>query len=110
MILKHFLKPKWQHSNPVVRLQAIESLGGSDQDVLVEIARSDPDPAVRRSACKRIERLPALGDLAAGDADAGVRELAAARFRTLLSGHGPGHPPLEERIAALQADTSALTR
>jgi len=102
MILKHFLKPKWQHSNPVVRLQAIESLGGSDQDVLVEIARSDPDPAVRRSACKRIERLPALGDLAAGDADAGVRELAAARFRTLLSGHGPGHPPLEERMRLLQ--------
>ena len=60
MILKHFLKPKWRHSNPMVRLQAIESLGSADQDIFFEISRNDADPAVRRSACKRLERLAAL--------------------------------------------------
>ena len=97
MILKHFLKPKWRHSNPMVRLQAIESLGSADQDIFFEISRNDADPAVRRSACKRLERLAALATLAEEDSDAGVRELAAARFRTLLSGQAPGHPPMEER-------------
>jgi len=44
--------PKWQHGNPEVRREAIEQL--DDQQQLLELATSDPDPAVQAAALSRI--------------------------------------------------------
>ncbi len=109
MILKRFIKPKWQHNDPTVRLQAIEELSGVEQATLAGIARNDADPAVRRSACKRIEDLDLLQTLSRDDQDAGVRELAAARCRTLLCGQGAAPLPLEQRLRLLQENSDPRT-
>ena len=103
MILKHFLssKPKWQHSDPEVRRQAVQSIPATDQDTLAQIARDDADPAVRRQACRRLTRLDLLRELSTRDPDAGVRELTAAHFRHLLCSRDPGSPPVEACIAQL---------
>ena len=59
-----------------------------DQANLVQTARNHADPAVRRDACRRIRDLSLLLQIAAEDADAGVREIALGRCRNLLCGSG----------------------
>jgi len=43
-------KPKWKHSNPDVRADAVRSLGDDEAALLANIARSDADARVRRIA------------------------------------------------------------
>jgi DNA repair protein SbcC/Rad50 len=69
-----------------------------DQDGLLRVIRSDADNALRREACRRLCRLPELRGIAEEDMDAGVRELAAARYRKLLCGGEPDAPALAERL------------
>lgn len=68
-----------------------------DQAGLIRVARDAPDAGVRRDACRRIRRLPELRDLAASDPDTGVREVASARYRTLLCGQEES-PDLTQRL------------
>ena len=44
MILSRFLKPKWQHTDPETRKQAVRELENTNP-TLHELARQDPDPA-----------------------------------------------------------------
>ena len=79
-------QPAWQSDDPAVRVGAVRALPEDARDVLLEIARGDPDSGVRRAA---VERMPDLATLVAflqdageaGDAhdDARVEALAAVR-------------------------------
>jgi len=69
-----------------------------DQQILAAKALDAPESAVRREACRRLADLTILGQVAADDADATVRDLAAARFRRLLCGQDAQSPPLSERL------------
>jgi hypothetical protein len=60
-----------------------------DQELLAERARTHEDPAVRREATRRLVGLSQLRLILAEDTDAGVREIAAARYRHLLCGTQP---------------------
>lgn len=80
-----------------------------DPDALIETARSAPDAAARRDACRSLVQLEVLRRIATEDPDAGVRDLAQARFRNLLCGLDEQAPALAERSAALAAvDDEAL--
>ncbi|HFD86648.1 MAG TPA: hypothetical protein ENJ35_03105, partial [Gammaproteobacteria bacterium] len=57
-MLARFIKPKWKHKNPEVRRAAVARL--SDQDILLDIANSDPDESVRKGAISRIDNLSTL--------------------------------------------------
>jgi hypothetical protein len=72
-----------------------------DAATLIEVARGAPDAAARRDACRALVQLDVLYGIARQDADAGVRDLAAARYRRLLCGLDEQAPPLAERSAAL---------
>ena len=72
-----------------------------DQANLVETARTHADPAVRRDACRRMRDLALLQQIAAEDADAGVREIALGRCRNLLCGVEEPAVPSEQCLAAL---------
>ncbi|MBK5930873.1 DUF349 domain-containing protein [Halochromatium salexigens] len=76
-------------------------------------APDDPQPSlehalesievdVRRQACRQLTDLRLLHGLAARDEDAGVRELAEARYRRLLCGLDAQAPSLEARLAELE--------
>jgi exonuclease SbcC len=81
-----------------------------DQDTLIQVTRTHQDPALRRDACRRINRLPNLREVAFGDPDAGVREIALAHYRHLLSGEGGEAPSIWDRLheVSLLADERLL--
>jgi DNA repair protein SbcC/Rad50 len=74
-----------------------------DQDDLIRIVRSNQEPVARREACRQIERLPELRDIASSDADSGVRDVALARYRNLLCGQEDGGPALSQRLDEIAA-------
>ena len=75
--------PGWQSEDPSVRAAAVRDLG-DDRDLLVEIARHDEDPTVRREAVGRIQDIEILAAIAVDDADEVVREQARGLVRDLV--------------------------
>ncbi|WP_028469333.1 DUF349 domain-containing protein [Neptunomonas japonica] len=56
-MLSNFFKPKWQHTNPVIRLNAVKSLSDESNDqylILSGLAIRDPDVSVRQAAIAQI--------------------------------------------------------
>lgn len=100
MILNRFFKPKWQHPNPEVRLQALQDLGNSDP-VLLQAVREDQNAGVRRAILHRLADLSLLQEIARQDPEVGVRETAQARFRKLMTGREATGPDLETRLTIL---------
>ena len=68
-------QPRWKHSNPAVRLEAIPDLG--DVIELATLAEHDPDAAVRAAAVARVLDPVVLGRVATGDSDQALRDAAA---------------------------------
>jgi hypothetical protein len=101
MILSRFLKPKWQHADPATRQRAVLAMEKADP-ALIDLARQDLDPAVRRAALERLVDLDLLQEIASADADEGVRASARNRWRTLLAGVVGDGPTLAERIERLR--------
>ncbi|HEX8952858.1 MAG TPA: DUF349 domain-containing protein, partial [Polyangia bacterium] len=89
-------KPKWKHSNPEVRAEAVRALGDDEAALLATIALKDADARVRRIAVKRIADADVLSDVAAHDPDEGLRKAAIEKAEELLSS------------AAVAGDESAL--
>ena len=100
MILNRFFKPKWQHPDPMVRKQAVGEISSVDP-ILVQVARQDRSPEVRRSALERLSELPLLQQIARQDSDLDVRQAAETRFRELLAGNAQGSPSLAMRLGLL---------
>ena len=84
MILNRFFKPKWQHSDPQVRKQAVGEISSVDP-VLVQVARQDRSPEVHCAALERLSELSLLQQIARQDADPAVREAAESRCREPLA-------------------------
>ena len=60
MALLNIFKPKWQHSNPAVRLNAVRKLTDSDSEILSSIVTKDPESSVRLAALNQINDLSLL--------------------------------------------------
>ena len=106
MILSRFLKPKWQQANPESRKQSLRNLDSNDPKLL-DLARQDPDPAVRRAALERLDDLDLLRRIANEDTDADLRDAAQARYHALLAGKVAGGPTLASRLERLRSDPEA---
>ncbi|MCF8004021.1 MAG: DUF349 domain-containing protein [Chromatiaceae bacterium] len=78
-----------------------ESKAPAAQQMEVATALESTEVNVRRNACRQLTDLRRLRDLADTDNDAGVRELAEARYRRLLCGLDANAPQLEARLAEL---------
>src|SRR6185369_1137285 len=74
-------QPRWKHSDPVVRLQAIPELG--DAIELAALAEHDPDAKVRTAALAKVVDPVVLGRVNNSDTDRGVRDVAADRLLAL---------------------------
>ena len=106
MILSRFLKPKWQQANPESRKQSLRNLDSNDPKLL-DLARQDPDPAVRRAALERLGDLELLRRIADEDTDVDLRDAAQARYHALLAGKVADGPTLASRLERLRGDPDA---
>src|SRR5579864_3180235 len=77
-------KPKWKHSDPDVRAEAVRALGDDQAALLAAIAKSDGDARVRRIALKRIVDAEVLSDVAAHDPDENLRKAAVEKAEEVL--------------------------
>lgn len=99
------IKPKWQHKDPAVRRQAIQALTPAHLDELTQILLEEAHPDLRRLVVQVLCDLPVLARTLQDDADAGVRDLAQARFRKLLAGQCE---PTEATYLATEAERLRL--
>jgi DNA repair protein SbcC/Rad50 len=107
-MLQNFFKPKWQHDNPEVRKDAIANLPASETSVLLDIARSDPEPNLRCLAVRRLNDMDILVDLMATANNWEVRQLAQQCFQQLFAGLKEGAPTLEQRLQRLNQVTDLV--
>jgi len=98
------------HKNPdaAARLQFVQEMSLDERDLLVEVAREDPDPRVRRAAVAKMMDPAALGTVAKTDADEQVRAQALSMLRdiALEAFEGLGE---SESLAAVAAIEDAKT-
>ena len=68
-------QPKWKHTDPAVRLEAVPTLPDDEEHlaVLQELARQDADVRVRRAAGDRLTRVEDIVLLAKAEADEELR-------------------------------------
>ncbi len=66
-------RPRWKHSDPTVRIQAVQNL---DARSAWEVATTDPDSSVRKALLLATDVHTLLAHAALHDADPGVREVA----------------------------------
>jgi len=64
-MFSRFLKPKWQHKDPKIRMIGIDSLNSSE--TLVELANHDPEQSVQAAAIKKLNRIEDLLKITAND-------------------------------------------
>lgn len=94
-----FFKPRWQHTNPDIRLKAIESLSAAnDAEILAKLARGDASTLVRAAACARLTDFNLLDEIFNQDSAPSVREAASMRIMALLAGTTPDAPPHDTRL------------
>ncbi|MCC6749915.1 MAG: DUF349 domain-containing protein [Deltaproteobacteria bacterium] len=103
-------RPKWKHSDATVRAQAVRQLETEQSDTLANVLRSDPDPAVRRIALKKVQDASLLEVVAREDPERELREEAAARLGTMIVAVATSEAPVDECLAALgrAVDQAAL--
>lgn len=76
MSLLNVFRPKWQNSDPQVRLKALQELGPENQDAFETVATSDSDPDVRIMAIRKLTNISTLRQVTKEDLDASVKRIA----------------------------------
>ncbi len=110
MALADLFRPKWKHSDVSVRTNAVKAMDPSDVATLMQIARDDPDEAVRTLAIRKIEDPELLAELAEGDLEDPLRELAQERMSSHWVTMTLEEPDLDAALEALDkvTDEAAL--
>lgn len=83
MGITDIFKPKWKHSNPEVRIEAVKEMAATETDTLKAVAANDPDAGVRVEAIGKISEEAFLQDSAVGADDAQVMIAAKERLSTI---------------------------
>ncbi len=110
-MLGRFLKPRWQHRDPNVRIRALEALGTDkpeDREILAARAREDDDVRARATAAGRVTDLRELNQLIEQDPAEEVRYQAARQMERLLAGLDEQSPEHDYRLRLIeQTDNQA---
>ena len=100
---QRLFKPKWQHKNADIRLEAVTHEQQPELiNSLLEIAGADEDNRVRCAAIKRLHQLGNILKLYNSEADPTVRKLLEERIRQLASSTNESRPPLEFRMQVVE--------
>ncbi|HPW94337.1 MAG TPA: DUF349 domain-containing protein [Fibrobacteraceae bacterium] len=76
MSLLNVFRPKWQHSDPEVRIKALQELGPENQDVFETVATSDEAVEVRAMAIRKLTVISALRQLSKEEKDPLIKRTA----------------------------------
>jgi hypothetical protein len=76
-------QPRQKHEDPAIRLAFVQDIPLDERELLVEMAREDADPRVRRAAVAKIMDPGALASIAKADADESVRTQALSMLRDI---------------------------
>ncbi len=84
-------QPRWKHTDPAVRLEAVPTIPDDDEHLLVlqELARQDVDVRVRRAAGDRLTRVEDLVLLAKAEADEDLRREYTDRLVGIANAPAP---------------------
>ena len=84
-------QPRWKHTDPAVRLEAVPTIPDDDEHlaVLQELARQDVDVRVRRAAGDRLVRVEDLVLLAKAEADEDLRREYTERLVGIANSPAP---------------------
>ena len=80
MSLLNIFRPKWQHSDPKVRVQAVLELGNDSQNVFETVASSDESVEVREAAIRKLSNIDSLRKIFKQESDDSLRRLAGIRL------------------------------
>jgi len=80
MALLDWIRPKWKHSDPEVRLRAVQEIGIDRLDCLKAMVNQDPDTRVRLAALSRIDDERFLCEVASEQRDTPVGLQARRRL------------------------------
>ena len=105
-MLGSLFKPKWQHKDAKVRLQAVANLA-PDSSELISLAENDPDPSVRGAAIQRLSNLPLLIKLGKSNESA-VSSQAQERVQALVEKDTRHDTALVEVFAWLKGNPSLV--
>jgi hypothetical protein len=108
MSLLDVFKPKWQNSDLTVRKQAVQSLGATDLDALLDIAMNDVDVNIRKLAIQKISSSEHLSNLLKTEQDISVKNvikesLRKSLFRTIKNHIGKPSVQIRKILEELQA-------
>jgi len=70
-------QPRWKHADAAVRMTGVQEMPEEEQDLLAEIARTDPDARVRRVAVSKLGNVAVLTEIVRTEGDTEVRDEAA---------------------------------
>jgi len=108
MGLLNVFKPKWQSSDINIRRQAVQSLGATDLDALLDIAKNDEDANIRKLAVQKISSPEHLNNLLKTEQDASVKSaikeaLRKYFFKTVKNHFGKPSVQIRKILEELQA-------
>jgi len=107
MGLLNVFKPKWQSSDINIRRQAVQSLGATDLDALLDIAKNDEDANIRKLAIQKISSPEHLNKLLGTEQDASVKStikeaLRKYFFKTVKNHSGKPSEQIRKILEELQ--------
>lgn len=102
-MLGKLFRPRWQHKDPSVRVQAVTQLDMANPEsasILETLARGDSNEAVRVTTAHKLLDMQQLDHLIQQDPSPDVRQAATEQFCSLLAGTAEG-APVEENLLRL---------
>ena len=109
MIFSKLFRPKWQHKDAEVRLEAIRSLLVSDAEQktqLHELAFNDSVTSVRLAALNKLDNFSIWWKLAQTDKDERVKKFALQKVEKQVLAAKPDQLSMEERETFLRECTN----
>lgn len=109
MIFNKFFRPKWQHDDANVRLEAIRTLEATDNEQkthLHELAFNDPDTSVRLAALNKLNNFSIWWKLSQTDKIERVRKFSLQKVESQVLAVNPDIISVEERDTFLKECTN----
>lgn len=92
-----FFKPRWQHKDPLIRIEAINALLDNDE-LLLTIIRQDTDAKAQRAALDKITDISKIYGLYQSEPKQLLKQIILEHLLDLLAGIHPKAPDLKTRL------------